>query len=184
MSDSEIERIITGDTELNSEMMYQILFYLESGRLDLDKYGKNIITNVDKIKSSETIKENGVDTNIKYYLAFEVSKLLLSTIETNVLVYKDNVYVKIDEIKDEKKSEKESLKEKKYHIYVSMSNKTLLIATLTVSVSGIYYTFSLKKHMTFNIDENINIELFNKRFSFSFEIKKKYDPYVNIKFQL
>jgi len=183
MSDSEIERIITGETELNSEMMYQILSYLESGRLDLDEYGKNIITNVDKIKSSETIKENGIDTNIKYYLAFEVSKLLLSTIETNVLVYKDNVYVKIDEIKNEEKSEKVSLKEKKYHIYVSMSDKTFSY-TLTVSVSGIYYTFSLKKHMTFNIDENINIELFNRRFSFSIEIKKKYDPYVNIKFQL
>jgi hypothetical protein len=187
MSDSEIQQIITGELELDTKTMYQILSYLENGRLDIDEYGTNILTSLNDIKSTERIKNNnGTDINIKYHLGYEVAELLLSTIETKILVYKDNVYVKIVELK-EKKEEKEKKKEYSINVYKfdDPSDQTnLLSATLTVLVSGIYHQFSLKKHKSFSHDEDFNIELFNKRFSFSIQIKKKYDLYVSIYFNL
>jgi len=207
MSNSEIEDVICGQIELTTAMMNEFLSHLQIGRLDLDEYGTNILTSLDEIKSTEKIKEN-CDIDIKYHFGYEVAKLLLSTIETAIMICKDNICVRVDELLNEseevKKSEEIKINnikkdfakqrdkqyKKKYQIYVSTTNKDgldhkcIFSAILTISTSGIYHIFSLKKYISYDSDKDITIDLFSKRFSFNIEIKKNFDIYTKISFKL
>jgi len=107
MSNSEIEDVICGQIELTTAMMNEFLSHLQIGRLDLDEYGTNILTSLDEIKSTEKIKEN-CDIDIKYHFGYEVAKLLLSTIETAIMICKDNICVRVDELLNESEEVKKS----------------------------------------------------------------------------